>query len=330
MNEELPLEGTFTDLAEADMSPPVWVIKGVLPTGITFLGGPPKTMKSTIEMAFSLAVAGVRAEVLPDELTELGGRSGRVMGLSAEASAGELRHMVEVGFGVVLPHDRSIVIADDPWSFRLDDPDALATLLGWLNARKPKLFWLDPLRDFHSLEENDSGGMNRLLRPLQKWAKENHSAFLVVHHTRKKSGEDKGDYHATEMRGTTALFGIADGVIMITPRPGGKLHLRGTYKRGPEWERTVTLKAWGSSGETPKKAMDEAIEAIRIDERKVLEQLYKGKPVQKLAGADGMSREMLKASCSRLKLMGLVDLREGKLCLTNAGLDIAATLGGAK
>ena len=40
------------------------------------------------------------------------------MVFSAEALAGELRHMVEVGLGVTGNPDAGILIADDPWDFR--------------------------------------------------------------------------------------------------------------------------------------------------------------------------------------------------------------------
>lgn len=319
---QIPIDGFFTDLAEADLSEPRWVVKNVLPCGIVFLAGPPKTMKSTIEMALSCAVAGLHTDVLPPDMVELGMEAGTVMGLSAEASAGELRHMVEIGMGVKIPDDRRIIIADDPWSFRLDDPEALAQLLSWLDIRKPRLFWLDPLLDFHSIDEKDSGSMNRLLRPIQRWAKENDSCFLVVHHTRKKSQEDKGDYTTGDMRGTTALFGIADGVIVITPRPQGKLYLKGTYKRGPEWEKTITLKMWGAEG--PELATENTMLALNDNEKKILKQLVKGRLLAALLGAPPkMSQDSLSRASQRLVLMGLATNKDAKLVLTELGASVA-------
>lgn len=319
---QLPIDGFFSDLATADMAPPRWVIKNVLPCGIVFLAGPPKTMKSTIEMALSLAVSGLQTDALPADMLELGMEPGTVMGLSAEASAGELRHMVEVGMGVKLPDDRRIIIADDPWSFRLDDPEALEQLMVWLKARRPRLFWLDPLLDFHSTDEKDSGAMNRLLRPIQRWAKENDSCFLVVHHTRKKSQEDKSDYGTGDMRGTTALFGIADGVIIITPRPGGKLYMKGTYKRGPEWEKTVVIKMWGQ--ETEKTDNEKALMALAPFERRVLQQLSRNRPLASLIGAPPRpTQETLENASRRLVMMGLTTVKENKLELTPLGKSIA-------
>ncbi len=244
---EAEIEGLFTDLGEAVLSPPEWVIENLLPVGITFMVGPPKTLKSTIEMALSMLVSGQQCEVLPPEMSKVP-ETGRVIGLSAEASAGELRFMVERGFGVKVKANGMIQIADDPWRFRLDDPNGLDTLLGILNSVKPRLLWIDPLRDFHDEDEQDSGPMQRLLRPVQRWAKANRASLLVVHHTRKLgSGEDR-NLKAQDARGTSALFGLADGLITLTPKGENTVHFDVVTKRGMPWEKTVKLKVWGSQG----------------------------------------------------------------------------------
>jgi RecA-family ATPase len=244
---EAEIEGLFTDLGEAVLSPPEWVIENLLPVGITFMVGPPKTLKSTIEMALSMLVSGQQCEVLPPEMSRVP-ETGRVIGLSAEASAGELRFMVERGFGTKVAANGMIQIADDPWRFRLDDPNGLDTLLGILNRVRPRLLWVDPLRDFHGEDEQDSGPMQRLLRPVQRWAKVNRAALLVVHHTRKLgSGEDR-NLKAQDARGTSALFGLADGLITLTPKGENTVHFDVVTKRGMPWEKTVKLKVWGSQG----------------------------------------------------------------------------------
>ena len=236
----------FEDLWDAEMEPPKWVIEGVLPTGIVFMVAPPKSYKSTVEMAWSLVVAGEKVDALPAELLKVP-EAGIVIGASIEATPGELRYMVEQGMGVKGGIHGRVRLLRDPWQFRLDDPGILTKLLRLLNEKRPKLFWLDPLRDFHSLDEVDAGEMNRLLRPLQKWAKENDSCVLVVHHTRKRSGGDEErNLKADDARGTSAMFGLADGLIVLTPKGKGRVHFDVTLKRGASWERTVQLKVWGN------------------------------------------------------------------------------------
>lgn len=243
MSEELV--GVWTDVGDAHKEPPRFIIEGVLPSGIVFLSGPPKAKKTTLELMLALLVAGYNnLKSLPAEMQEVL-QTGRVMVMSAEHSAGELRYMIEDGMGVRVKNDKSILIAEDPWLWRLDDEDGMQRLLGWLQDLKPLLFIIDPLVNFHEVDENSSGEMVRLLRPIRKWAKDNDSCFMVVHHVPKKKSDDKTTYKAGEMRGTGALLGMADGVLTLTGVSDDMTHIEAVYKRGRAWQRTVRLGVWG-------------------------------------------------------------------------------------
>jgi RecA-family ATPase len=233
-------EGSFVDVATAAIIPPTWIIKDLLPVGLTFVAAPAKSHKSGIVMAMSLIAAGYDCKVLPPYLSQKD-HGGPTMYLSAEAEPGELRDMVENGMGVKMRADASILVACDPWAYRLDDEDGLTKLIRWLDGRKPRICIIDPLRDFHSLEEKDSGGMNRLLRPLRQWAVQNEAAIIIVHHTKKL--DEERTLKADDMRGTTALFGIADGALMITPidPDNGIVRMNARFKRAKGWEQTVRL-----------------------------------------------------------------------------------------
>lgn len=251
MHEDIT--GFFTPLAHATRSPPKWVIKDVLPVGLTFVGAPPKSKKSTFIMALSALTAGYDCKALPPNMSVVES-GGPVMGLSAEATAGELRDMCETGMDISLRDDDGILIADDPWKFRLDDDGGLGQLLHWLDVVDPRLCFIDPLRDFHQLEEKDSGGMNRLLRPIRQWAVEHESAVIVAHHTKKK--DEPGTYSAMDMRGTTALFGIADAVLMLTPINNGALNIQATFKRATGWEKKVVIAAYDMKGKAGHAMLD--------------------------------------------------------------------------
>lgn len=249
--EEDDFDDHFEDLWDADIEPPKFVVDGLLPTGITFMVAPPKTYKSTVEMALTLAVAGEPCTALPPDMLRVE-ETGIVIGASIEASPGELRYMVEQGMGVASGVHGRVRLLKDPWQFRLDDPGILHKLLALLDRKKPKLFWIDPLRDFHTLDEVDAGEMNRLLRPLQRWAKRNDASVLVVHHTRKRAGgDDSRNLSSDDARGTSAMFGLADGLIVLTPKGKNKVHFGVTLKRGESWEKTIQLSIWGSGEATP-------------------------------------------------------------------------------
>jgi len=284
------LSGWFTDLRDAVAEPPRYVIDKLLPTGITFMVAPPKTYKSTIEMALSLMVAGQDCDVLPDDL-RLVPQTGPVLGFSAEASAGELRYMAEQGFRLKVNTRHPFLIADDPWLFRLDDGDALNRMFSALKCG-PKLVWLDPLRDYHSLDEQDSGDMQRLLRPLQRWAKDNHAALLVVHHTRKLASGEVRNLEAADARGTSALFGLADGLITLTPKGDTQVHFNVVVKRGASWNRTIRLKVWGTGGE-----VDE-------DGKAVLALLAQGKSQAEMASLLGVSLSTVSRRVAALRDSG--------------------------
>jgi hypothetical protein len=247
LHPDEPIVGTFTDVFAAQSVPPQWVIKDLLPPGLIIVGAPPKSGKSTLTMVMAALVAGYKCNAFPPTISEVP-ETGRVMGFSYEATAGELRHILEAGLKVEGEPDESILIADDPWAWRLDEPEAVEKMLWWLNEKRPKLAFLDPLRNFHALEEKDSG-IIRLLLPLRTWAVKNDSAFVIVHHS-KKPGEDSNKvYGANDLRGTSALFGIADGVLMLTPTGGashfGRLRIQAIFKRAQGWERDIQVAAWG-------------------------------------------------------------------------------------
>lgn len=245
---ELPesYRGVFQDIACAKMEPPAWIVEGMLPPGLTFIAGPPKSKKSTVAMALAALVTGHNCDALPPFLS-VAKRTGPALIFSAEANAGELRHMLEVGLGVKDIKEEWILVADDPFAFRLDDPAGLEQMMFWLNERDPRIVIADPLRDLHSADEKDSGDMIRVLRPIRQWAVEHESAVVMVHHTRKPA-EGQQTYDALDMRGSGAIFGKADGTLMLTPRPNNAINFRATFKRAASWDKVIVLNAYGEKG----------------------------------------------------------------------------------
>lgn len=253
MNDEEPQQPLedysedFEDLAEAEIIPPRWVIQDLLPVGITLLASPPKAGKSTITLAAACLVAEYTCQALPPSLSQVHS-PGPVMVFSAEAMAGELRYMVEVGLGVKLHANAGILVARRPEEFLLDGKVGMKKLMHWLKARQPKLAILDPLRNFHEKDENDAGEMLRLLAPLRRWAIDHDSSFVVVHHT-KKLQEGQTQATANDMRGSSAMFGVADGVLIATPRAKeGEIVIDATFKRAKGWVRPMTIGSYDNVG----------------------------------------------------------------------------------
>jgi hypothetical protein len=241
-----PVEGYFTDVASAAKKPPAWLIDGVLPQGLVFMAGPPKeSFKSTITMALAALVAEFQCHALPKDWKVLEG--GPVMIFSHEADAGELRVTLEDGLGVKLDATEAILVCNRPEDFRLDEEEGQEQLLHWMELRKPSLVIIDPLANFHSIEEKDAGQMIKIIAPLRRWAKDNGACVLIVHHTRKLT--DDRQYKAADMRGTSALFGLCDGILMMSPAQGQyTVQIDGQFKRGKPWNKVVALGAWEMKG----------------------------------------------------------------------------------
>ncbi len=304
------VEGVFIDLAEAAIIPPTWVLKDLIPVGLTFLAAPPKAGKSTLTMGIAALIAGYKTKTLPTFLREVP-EEGPVMVFSYEAEAGELKHMVQSGLGIELVANESILIADNPWRYRLDDPDGLSTMMYWLNTRRPKMVILDPLVDFHRANENDSGEMNRLLRPLRTWAVKNNAAFVVVHHT-KKPGEGHQKYDMSDMRGTGALFGIADGILIATPsqKISNCLNIKAKFKRAREWERQIQLAAY----EDLERPAGELLSQVDMDAQGAMSRGAIN--VEQVAMEAKLTLQVAREALLKLKRNGLADVRDNvwRLC----------------
>lgn len=247
-NENDELLEDFIDVNDVYEDDPEWLIKDLLPTGLVLIASPPKSLKSTWAVAMAAQLAGAyrtpfkRAIEDQDELVLL---------LSAEATAPVIRHMLVNDLQAKLPLNGLFRVCDDVVKFRLDKKTGLKRLLHILEKVNPKLCVIDPLRNFHGGDENDSGLMYDILAPLRAWAIANSNAVIVVHHVRKpptlKVGDEMMPLTPNDMRGSSALFGIADGVIIITPQ-GKRSMISTTFKRAASWTKLVQLGVFGEKG----------------------------------------------------------------------------------
>lgn len=240
------IEGLFTDLGAAQRVETQWVIKDLLPAGLVIIGAPPKEGKSAMAMVMACLVADLNPVVLPPDLSSVP-FPGKVLVFSYEATAGELKVMVEDGIHVKVPEDGRILVADDPWAWRLDDPDSVAKLLDIVSRHDPRVVILDTFRDMHDKEEKDSGEMVRMLKPIREWAVRANATVLLVHHT-VKVADEVTSFDAKHLRGSGAIFGKADGVLMMTRRADGKHYIKAIFKRAKGWERTIQLALYDVKG----------------------------------------------------------------------------------
>lgn len=294
MNE--PVEAVWADVGEAEVEDPEFVVKNILPVGLTLIVGPPKSYKSAIELALIMSATGIPNSVLPPDLSECT-EPGRFLMLSMEAQPGVIRHTAKEGFGVDIPADGRLRAMSDPWRFRLDQPKDMKELLEWADYLDVLGISIDPLRNVHSLDENDSGGMIQMLQPLQQWAVIRKKSAIIVHHSRKLSDDKDGGKRmatANDIRGTSALLGMADAALTITAKGKGLVHIDAVLKRGEGWQRTVQLGVWGQT----------AVESIDSQAKEVFKWLSGGIAEPKIRAVMNLTKVQYAEKITLLKRIG--------------------------
>ncbi len=247
---DTPIEAAFIDVAHAVIQPPEWVIKDLVPVGLTVLSGPPKkAFKSLQTILMAALCARWPVTALPQWATCE--RSGPSLLLSYEANAGVVKYILQHDLELEV-EEGSIYVAHKPQEFQLDDDKKANTMLDYMDEKEPILVVMDPFRNMHTGDENDSGQIIRLLSPLVSWAHDNHAAVVMVHHVNKPTeGKDPGSFYM--MRGSSALPGLADGLLTVeTTKKPGDIVINATFKRGTSYRRTVHIGVpaygWGKHG----------------------------------------------------------------------------------
>ena len=262
----------FKDLHDATVEPVQWIIKDWLPVGLQIVGGAPKSFKSTLTNAIPAVVAGWGERQLPQWAALAPEMSGPSVLLSGEATASELAWLYRVGYGLRTTPD-TVFVNDDPWDFKLDRAETLNALLDMLDEVQPRVCILDPLRKYHSGDENDAAFMETILYPLRKWAISNSAALIGVHHARKESSSQDPEavMDPSNLRGSNAIFGAADSIIMCRciDRNIGKLRVAAIHKRAAGWTRDLLLgvpgnKNWSQIGTEVITEMDKNIQRLLV------------------------------------------------------------------
>lgn len=247
-----PIEQGFLDVHYAEPVPPEYVINEVVPVGLTVMSGPPKkAYKSLQAILYAAACAQWGVPALPIWMQPVNCTPAPSLLISYEADAGVINY--------ILNHDCQIktkpgamYVAHKPFEFQLDDADKANQLLDYMDEKEPALVVLDTFRNTHSGDENDSSNVIRLLHPLVDWGHAHKAGILLVHHVNKPAeGKDPSSFY--NMRGSSALPGLADGLLTIeATKVESEIVINATFKRGQSYRRTVHLGVpgygWGARG----------------------------------------------------------------------------------
>jgi hypothetical protein len=245
LNQYRPLGISSADLDRADYPAVQYVIPGLMPLGLTLLGGAPKTGKSFTALDIALAVAG-GGEALHNQRCP----QGSVLYLSLDSDSEwrlqlRQRHLCRQ-YGIRPP--RGI-------EYHVDFPVgdfAIQAITEWCGdereeGRRPRLVVVDTIA---RAEPNLEGGerANAYLSStsnMARWAKlaeEQELGILALHHTRKQG--DEGDW-LNAFIGSRGLTGAATNLLMIDAKRGtNRATLHASSRDTGELELEMERESW--------------------------------------------------------------------------------------
>jgi len=102
----------------------------------------------------------------------------------------------------------------DPFSVHINDSKDFLQLRNIVIKETPRILILDPLVNFHSVDENDNAAMGQVMKRLRSLINEFDISVILVHHTRKPG--QKESETGISLRGASSIFGAADTVLLLS------------------------------------------------------------------------------------------------------------------
>lgn len=191
---------TADELMAHDFPPMRWAVDGVLAEGVNVLAGSPKLGKSWMALGLGVAIAS-------------GGHAfGRI-----PVDQGDVLYLALEDTGRRLQDRLAKVLREEPAPRRLVLAcrwDGVESVEAWLTAHPDaRLVVVDVLQRVRPpllRGESTYTADYRALEPFGDLARKHSVCVLVVHHTRKQTGEDFVD----EVSGTFGLSGAADAILV--------------------------------------------------------------------------------------------------------------------
>lgn len=196
---------------------PLWLVKGLLPEGgVCVIGGEPKSTKTWLAMELGMALAtGTKAldeyEVPTKKnvavfLAEDGKRSVQAR-LTALAGSREMEPSLA---------SKSMHICCRGHLNILDKEEVKQLVLDCKQIPDLGLLILDPLRDLHLMEENDSTAMAKVTKALRILRDVLGCSVLFVHHAHKSTKDTSNRREGQQMRGSSVIHGAIDAGIYLS------------------------------------------------------------------------------------------------------------------
>ena len=204
---------SFSTLQKTRYNPVQWIVRNLLPEGLTIIAGKAKLGKSWLAQSISIAVAlGSKA------LGYFDANPGAVLSLSLEDTPRRYQHRMNILLKNAHPPENAFLSCEWP---RL--PKGLDDMKKWLDAqKKPRLIIVDTLA---KLKPTSAGYRSGTLydrdysdiEQLQRLAADYQIAVLAVTHKNKSDAED--DYDS--VTGSAAVTGVSDSIWIFNRKSRG-------------------------------------------------------------------------------------------------------------
>ncbi|MBQ8691928.1 MAG: AAA family ATPase, partial [Synergistaceae bacterium] len=290
------------DLLKKELPPIKWAIEGILPMGLSLLGGSPKIGKSILSLHFSLAVAlgGMALSKIPVE-------RGSVAYLALEDPERRLKDRL-LNSGIEPDTDLSKL--DLVTEIPKQNDGGMDWLKKWLDVHNDaRLVIIDTLQKFREPKKKNGdiyAADYASMEGLKLLADDYSVPFLVIHHNRKENKtEGSGDW-VDNFLGTTGLAGAADTLLSLTRARGQGQNmaiLKLTGRDVEERELALELNefGWILKGDVAEFCMSES-------ERDIVKFLKenRGKTPKEIADALGIKYDSLKTKLRRMLKAGKI------------------------
>jgi hypothetical protein len=245
------------DLLKKVFPDPRWAVKGVLPEGLTILGGKPKAGKSilALNLCLQIALGGKAMQVIPVE-------QGTTLYLALEDVQRRLKDRIGRMLEFDPAPDNLLLFTEWPRlgeggakaldKILTDNPDTRLLVIDTLAKIRP------PSKSNGNLYSDDYAVIDTLKRIADK----HEVSVLIVHHLRKMEGEDVFDTFS----GTLGLTGAADGLMVMRRNGTGQMILSLRGRDVEEQEYVLEFDPWMFSWKIAGKAVD----VKSTDEKQIL------------------------------------------------------------
>ncbi len=302
------------DLSRRTFAPTEFIVPGLVPKGLSLLGGRPKIGKSWLALNMAVAVASGG--------TFLGrvAAPGRALYLALEDSPSRLKRRLDL----VLDGREPPVNLD----FAVTCPalggingGAVAAIRHWQGAgERPALVIVDVAQRIRPAtgkgERLYEADYNALI-PLKTMADEDGIALVAVCHTRKSAAEDGGD-PLDAISGTLGLVGAADHALILDRNSTGYT----LYGRGRDVEEFNIALSFDASRGTWR-ALGDAADVSRSETRLLILSVLRGAPgplsPASIAKASRLNGEVVRKQMERMVAAGeVVKLQRGVYTVPDA------------